>query len=79
MARLVRHEERGPLRIDENDIDEKYGDVAICLCGLSEERPFCDGTHRATSDEPDGLFIYDENGERQRIERVVYDEASQNR
>lgn len=49
--REVTHTASGPLKLDEDDIDEEKGDVAVCLCGLSEAYPFCDGSHRATRDE----------------------------
>lgn len=28
--------------------EEKEGNVAFCRCGLSNNKPFCDGTHRTT-------------------------------
>lgn len=55
MAREVTHEATGPAILDEDDIDERHGNVAICQCGLSAEKPFCDGSHGATEDEEDGV------------------------
>ncbi|WP_158059186.1 CDGSH iron-sulfur domain-containing protein [Halorussus halophilus] len=78
MAREVTHTETGPVRLDESDIDDEYGDVAICLCGLSDERPFCDGSHRATEDEEsEKLYKYedgnsDTDARRREIEEIVY-------
>jgi CDGSH-type Zn-finger protein len=42
---------RGPFRIvDEsgNEIDAGRRTVALCRCGRSKLRPFCDGTHART-------------------------------
>jgi CDGSH-type Zn-finger protein len=39
---------RGPFRIvdqDGNEIETGPGTVALCRCGKSRLRPFCDGTH----------------------------------
>jgi CDGSH-type Zn-finger protein len=41
---------RGPLAIidqDGNEIEVKRRVVALCRCGHSQIRPFCDGTHKA--------------------------------
>jgi CDGSH-type Zn-finger protein len=40
---------RGPFRLtdqDGNDIDVGRDTVALCRCGKSRMRPFCDGTHQ---------------------------------
>jgi CDGSH-type Zn-finger protein len=41
---------RGPFVIldqDGNEIEAKRRVVALCRCGRSRIRPFCDGTHKA--------------------------------
>ncbi len=40
---------RGPFRIvdqDGREIDARRKTVALCRCGKSQIRPFCDGTHK---------------------------------
>jgi CDGSH-type Zn-finger protein len=40
---------RGPFRLQDqngNEIDVGRETVALCRCGKSRIRPFCDGTHR---------------------------------
>ena len=42
---------RGPFVIVDqngNEIEIKRRVVALCRCGRSQTRPFCDGTHKAT-------------------------------
>lgn len=76
MAREVTHEATGPLKLDESDLDDEKGDVAVCLCGLSEEYPFCDGSHNETTDEDEGVVYKYEgdsvDGERREIEEIVF-------
>jgi CDGSH-type Zn-finger protein len=41
---------RGPFTMadqDGNEIEVKREVVALCRCGRSQIRPFCDGTHKA--------------------------------
>jgi CDGSH-type Zn-finger protein len=75
--REVTHEATGPVRLDESDIDEEYGDIAVCMCGLSDETPFCDGSHRITEDEEPGVrYKYEgdsADGERRPVELLPAD------
>jgi CDGSH-type Zn-finger protein len=41
---------------DGNEIERERRTIALCRCGKSRMRPFCDGTHRLTGFEaPSGL------------------------
>lgn len=79
MPRLIRHDATGPRKLDADDLHDTKGDIAICLCGLSTDYPFCDGSHRATEDEdPETLYQYegdDDDGQRQIVDRVVTEDA----
>lgn len=35
---------------------DKGDDIALCRCGQSRKKPFCDGSHRAADFEDDGIF-----------------------
>ena len=76
MSRLVELDAMEPKKLDESDIDPEKGDVAVCQCGLSEDFPFCDGSHRTTRTETDGTrYRYVETDDglcRREVERVVY-------
>lgn len=61
MARLVKHERNEPYRIYKADIEKER--ISICACGLSKNKPFCDGSHSRTRDEEEGaVYIYDDEG-----------------
>lgn len=66
MARLVRREATGPIKIEPSDKP-----IWVCGCGLSKKFPFCDGTHKACAkEEPGVLYVYDRENERVVEERV---------
>jgi len=55
MPRLVRHDADGPVRIDPQDKP-----IFICACGLSQNLPYCDGSHKTARQEgPEQLCVYD--------------------
>ncbi|HEV3115032.1 MAG TPA: CDGSH iron-sulfur domain-containing protein [Candidatus Binataceae bacterium] len=59
MSRMIRHERNLPYEIAEGTELPLY----ICACGLSKNKPFCDGSHRRTKDETAGeTYVYDEGG-----------------
>jgi CDGSH-type Zn-finger protein len=72
MPREVTLDGRGPRYLDADDIDPDKGDVAVCQCGLSDEFPFCDGSHRATDDEDDDTRYKYVDGERRVIDRIEF-------
>lgn len=60
MTRLVRHDATGPAVV-------KIGDkmVSICQCGLSNTKPFCDGSHaKVQNEKPELVYLYDHLGNR---------------
>jgi len=59
MARLVKKTAKSPVLV---------GDKKICMCGLSENQPFCDKSHLKTSDEEEGKLYWYRDGVREEID-----------
>jgi len=58
MPRLVKKTAHAPAMV---------GDKAICMCGLSQNQPFCDKSHLQTIGEDDKKLYWYENGKREEV------------
>jgi len=57
MARMICHEATGPQEIKPQDKS-----AWVCMCGLSQNLPLCDGAHKATRQEEEGkCYVYDKD------------------
>ncbi|MBS0196740.1 MAG: CDGSH iron-sulfur domain-containing protein [Planctomycetes bacterium] len=67
MARTVRLEANGPVKIDPTtwprDAAGNLKPIFVCACGLSLKFPICDGTHKSCVAEAAGVeYCYDPAG-----------------
>jgi CDGSH-type Zn-finger protein len=59
MARLVKLDAQSPYEIAAGTELPVY----ICACGLSKNKPYCDGSHKKTrSETPGDVYEYDASG-----------------
>ena len=79
MSRLVKHTAKKPYVIrlgDASNIAELTSDnkvldhkLYVCACGLSKNKPFCDGSHHHTEDErEEAVYAYDGEGHKVKFE-----------
>lgn len=63
MARKVTKSDKGPL-----EIKPQAQSVWACMCGLSKNQPYCDGSHKmAFDEEDDAVYVYNADGTRTKV------------
>ena len=66
MARYVKKDATGPLEIKVGG-ESKW----ICMCGLSGNQPYCDGSHKKTAGEELGkIYFYQKDGTRTEVKSL---------
>ncbi len=79
--RVIRHGRHRPFVLKMRDMpgvsqltkDEKLlnYEVHLCACGLSRNKPYCDGSHAKTrSEDEEKLYVYDLEGNGSEIEET---------
>lgn len=64
MARIVKMDGMGPIPLEIGG-EKKW----LCMCGLSQNKPLCDGGHKQCRGEEEGkTYTYDANGVRNEVE-----------
>lgn len=59
MPRMICLEATGPQEVKPSDQS-----AWICMCGLSQDYPFCDGAHKkARQEDPNKMYVYDRTRE----------------
>ncbi|MFP3309749.1 MAG: CDGSH iron-sulfur domain-containing protein [Acidilobus sp.] len=67
MARIVLHERSRPYIVKLDNGKELH----LCACGLSQNKPYCDGHHKlALNEEPGKIYVYKPDGTR--VELISY-------
>ncbi len=57
MPRMIYHDATGP-----HEVKPSEQSAWICMCGLSQNDPFCDGSHKKAKQEDAGkLYVYDKD------------------
>ncbi len=63
MVRYVEKDATGPMEIKVGG-ESKW----ICMCGLSKNQPYCDGSHKKTAgEEPGKIYFYNKDGTRKEV------------
>ena len=53
------------------EIKPQEKSVFVCMCGLSKNQPYCDGSHKAVTGEEDGkTYEYDAQGHRREVDSL---------
>lgn len=59
MPRMIYHDATGP-----HEVKPSEQSAWICMCGLSQDAPFCDGSHKKARQEDESkLYFYDRKNE----------------
>ena len=69
-AQPIFHIMRKIIKADKQPLEIKPQERAvwICMCGLSKNQPYCDGSHKKVTDEEDGkTYEYDSEGHRREV------------